>query len=393
MTEAKISQILSLIKTIGEAIDYKKTTPMESIDKDIKDGRDCVTALLEEELKKSLEDQINISSLSDDEWVFTANNILVEMIKPFKPQNGCDLEFMNIINDLRTKSENELVEELIEKYKSKDDEAHSMFEEYLVKFPLWGTLNSDSGDWTSFVNRIRVLKRHSYDFLWLYRRLGDYTSKKTLISIMINWKSFDTDMPLKVVSMFEAYFEPDLFVNSKNEVFADVGAYIGDTVASYISFYGIDYKKIYTYEIAEDSCKAIEDMVENYGLHDVIVRRKGVSSQNGVMYVSKNTSDASANQLSENGQEEVELVCLDEDAPDVTFIKMDIEGAEKEALKGCRNIIAEKHPKLAICIYHGYEDIIKIPLMINNIYPEYKFFMRHYGGNLLPTEFVLYCKV
>lgn len=59
---------------------------------------------------------------------------------------------------------------------------------------------------------------------------------------------------------------------------------------------------------------------------------------------------------------------------------------------GSERLIYPFYPKLAICVYHGYEDIWKIPLMIDGMYPEYQFYLRHYGGNLMPTEFVLLCK-
>lgn len=84
---------------------------------------------------------------------------------------------------------------------------------------------------------------------------------------------------------------------------------------------------------------------------------------------------------------------LDDDISEpLTFIKMDIEGMEQAALRGCENQIRANHPKLAICTYHNYEDIWKIPRMIDAMDPSYQFYMRHYGGNLIPTEFVLLAK-
>ena len=63
----------------------------------------------------------------------------------------------------------------------------------------------------------------------------------------------------------------------------------------------------------------------------------------------------------------------------VSFIKMDIEGSELEALKGAQTIIKEQRPKMAICVYHKIEDLWKIPLFLHKINPEYKIYIRHHA--------------
>lgn len=77
----------------------------------------------------------------------------------------------------------------------------------------------------------------------------------------------------------------------------------------------------------------------------------------------------------------VEAAALDDLLGDqeVTFIKMDIEGAEIEALRGAQKIITEQKPKLAISIYHKPEDILTIPQLILEYNSSYKFYLRHYS--------------
>lgn len=71
-------------------------------------------------------------------------------------------------------------------------------------------------------------------------------------------------------------------------------------------------------------------------------------------------------------------------------MKMDIEGTESLALQGCADHIRKDHPKLAISIYHNNEDIWKIAKLIKEIDATYKFYIRYYGGNLYPSEYILY---
>ena len=70
------------------------------------------------------------------------------------------------------------------------------------------------------------------------------------------------------------------------------------------------------------------------------------------------------------------------------MIKMDIEGAETEALKGAKMIIKRDKPVLAISIYHKPEDIIELPELISDIHEGYKFYLRHYSLSWYDT--VLY---
>lgn len=72
----------------------------------------------------------------------------------------------------------------------------------------------------------------------------------------------------------------------------------------------------------------------------------------------------------------------------VTYIKMDIEGAEYQGILGAKEMISKCKPKLAICIYHKPEDIWELPQLIHQINPKYEFYLRHYSFGEVET--VLY---
>ena len=138
-----------------------------------------------------------------------------------------------------------------------------------------------------------------------------------------------------------------------------------------------------------------KSMPTRFRLHAVTIRNTGAGSRHGELFLSRAPSDASANHLSTNeaAGQHIEVMPLDEDILEkITFLKMDIEGAEWDALLGCGRIISQDHPKLAVCVYHGYDDLWRIPALIESMNPDYEFYLRHYGGNCPPTEFVLLCK-
>jgi len=76
----------------------------------------------------------------------------------------------------------------------------------------------------------------------------------------------------------------------------------------------------------------------------------------------------------------------------VDFIKMDVEGSEKESLSGARETIRKDHPVLAVSVYHKIEDLYEIPRMIEDIVGGleggYAYYLRYHGANLY--DVVLY---
>jgi len=88
--------------------------------------------------------------------------------------------------------------------------------------------------------------------------------------------------------------------------------------------------------------------------------------------------------LSSDNTSSVETISIDEFVKEeniskIDFIKLDIEGAELNALKGARETIVSHRPYLAICIYHHYSDLFDIPFYLSEILTDYSMEVYHYS--------------
>ena len=135
------------------------------------------------------------------------------------------------------------------------------------------------------------------------------------------------------------------------------------------------------------------------GLKNVHIVPKAVGSKEGTVCLQFIDGVHSCNSLyadyknyaSYTEKTEVEITTVDSEINDrITLIKMDVEGAEQEALKGCKRHIIEEHPKLLICVYHNNEDIWKVPSMIHSMDESYRFYLRSNGDQVGPSEIVLF---
>ncbi len=75
---------------------------------------------------------------------------------------------------------------------------------------------------------------------------------------------------------------------------------------------------------------------------------------------------------------QVELVTVDSllAGRSADFIKMDLEGAETEAIRGAQATIKKHRPSMLVAAYHRTEDLFAIPHQILQICPDYKLYLR-----------------
>jgi FkbM family methyltransferase len=111
----------------------------------------------------------------------------------------------------------------------------------------------------------------------------------------------------------------------------------------------------------------------------VVLVEKGAWSTPGTIRLYKSTSNSGMNSMVLHGQEkfiEVPVTTIDSIAaelrlPRVDYIKMDIEGAEREALAGARGVLQKFKPRLMLDSYHRDDDPVVLPAVIKAANPSY----------------------
>ncbi len=326
-----------------------------------------------------------VLSRCEDYYNFIKNIYLERKELPL----SIDRNFKKICDQSKYVSYDNLVKLVKERLLKKDENMLSNYKKFFDKFEhFWGKLDVKAENFEVITKRMEILKANIEDFISVYEELADNRSKAVLTGYLHNWLTMSEDDIFDMGErIFFDYADFDICKCDSNEIIADIGAYNGDSALGYIYSYG-SYKKMYCYEITPSSFEKLSDNLKGY--ENIILCRKGVGSK----YSETNLDikdDAYSNDITSKGDLKTEIVTLDEDIKDkLTLIKMDIEGAEKDALKGCVNHIKNEKPKLLICVYHGNTDIFEIPKLIKEMRSDYKFYLRSSGWQYAPSEIVLY---
>lgn len=176
------------------------------------------------------------------------------------------------------------------------------------------------------------IKQYASEWRDLYAKLSDEISKKVLLDVLRFRLTANPEYMLDYeVRLKDQYFED--FMKYKNEVFVDAGGYDGDTTEEFINRYP-DYKKVYLFEPSEKNLSAAKQRLN--GLRDIDFRSVGLSDISGTLHFNADAGSASA--VTSGVGESISVVALDDELRNepISFIKMDLEGWEMNALRGAK---------------------------------------------------------
>ena len=215
--------------------------------------------------------------------------------------------------------------------------------------------------------------------------LADDFSRRVLDRVLAYRLTLDAEVLAPIVE-WELYAPKDLFDYSDDEVYVDGGAFDGDSIRLFIERVKGNFSRVIGFEPDSGTFQylkanfADEPRVEliNKGLH---------RCEATLNFDNAGTRGSIITEETQSGSVEIPVVGLDDvlKGDRVSFIKMNIEGAELEALRGSRKSIAKWHPRLAISGYHRPTDLWQIPALIRDLDPHYKLYLRQHDGGVIET--------
>jgi len=194
--------------------------------------------------------------------------------------------------------------------------------------------------------------------------------------------------------LYSYHHEKEIVEVEKGDIIIDAGVGWGDTTVYLASKAGSE-GHLHAFDILKEGMEALNEQLslnrEQQNITPVLKALSNTSGDN--VYISspspgarieKNKTDTSVHTITIDDYISAEKIDM------VNFLKMDIEGAEISALKGAESTIRTFKPKLAISVYHKWDDLLTIPALIHEFRDDYKFYLdctTGFGG-----EAVLYAK-
>ncbi len=221
------------------------------------------------------------------------------------------------------------------------------------------------------------LTKYERELQQVYDKLADAASRK-VFAAALNYK-----LSGKIEYLFDCTTQREedlrqLVAPTADELYMDLGAYNGDTIEELGRLTAWHWREVLAVEPDRRSCRKLRALAQSLadrGL-TVEVHEAGIWSEAGEL----GFSDSGGRQSTFIGAQKrtVAVTTIDAvaDGRAVSLIKMDVEGAEMQAIAGGRRTISTFNPKLFVAAYHYDVDLFRLPLLLWRLVPGYKIYLR-----------------
>jgi FkbM family methyltransferase len=231
-----------------------------------------------------------------------------------------------------------------------------------------------------------LFSRSRFEIHSFREALGDSESRK-LFDEILSYREHGLilDMP-SPRPLNEQYLAKEYLTPPKELRIIDLGACQGENLNDFLNA-GHLFIDGFLFEPDLRNMKVLKNQLELLGLNSLECHPWGAWSETTTLKFSASGNAAAA--LSGVGDSSINVVALDDFIPldySPNFVKMDIEGAEMQALEGMTSLIENHRPHLAISVYHKPSDLWVIGNFLRQRFPSYySFYLRMYGEQTFDT--------
>lgn len=236
---------------------------------------------------------------------------------------------------------------------------------------------------------VYLMEEHIDDIATTYEWLSDEISKSVYADI-VRFRLIDDSLQIRTEPQENQYFEYSFFDRKEDEIFVDCGAYNGISLKTFLQLNENRFKKYYGIEPDNHNfaqlVNCVNELDESVKNRIKLINAAAYADSNGAKLYRLNGPGSF---ISDIGESDVSTVKIDDivDGDKVSFIKMNIEGSELEALSGAEKTVSTVHPRMAIAGYHKTRDLWEVPKKIKSFDKNYNLGLRSYMNNL---SFVYY---
>jgi len=220
----------------------------------------------------------------------------------------------------------------------------------------------------------QLTKKDKENIRKVFSFLEDTNSKEHYAQFLA-WRISKRELSLKnfTVNNTHRFFIPEITnILHNQEIFIDGGAHTGDVSRKFAEITQYSYSHIYAIEPDPQNFKALSKSISK--LPRVTLFSCAFSNRNSRQRFFSGFNFSS--QLHKKGNILVPTKKIDVLNLAPTFIKLHLEGAEFNTLKGAIKTILKYRPILAITIYHNADGIWKIPLLLMQTLKDYTYYIR-----------------
>ena len=219
---------------------------------------------------------------------------------------------------------------------------------------------------------------------FFHRHVGELNAALELMSDDLSRKTFENVVRFKLTgelsALTECFCEKEeaftrLLRLGSRESYLDLGAYRGDTIEEFLRYTGGRYREIVA---LEPDPKTYRKLRENIVLPGTRLFNMGIWSHDTDLPFRPSLGRGSS--LGQDGTQVLPVTAIDTlfRRRPLTYLKVDVEGAEEQALLGGENTLRRDKPKLNLALYHRSEDLFRLPLLLHRIRPDYRLYLRQH---------------